>query len=102
MRKLFITALLASAVATPGLAAPNDRDMTRAERQQAREDRQEAREERQAREPRAERAEPAVELRVRDNDGPVRAEAVGRADRQDVEAIRAARGGDGAQRIEDR
>ena len=59
MRKILITALLASAAATPVLAAPVDRDAARAERQQAREERQEARE--QARTERAqERNEPAV------------------------------------------
>src|SRR3954465_10146952 len=44
MRKLLISILLASAVATPALAdPPKDRDQTREERKQAREERQQAR-----------------------------------------------------------
>jgi len=102
MRKLLIATLLASAVATPALAAPGDREAARAERQQDREERQQAREERreQQQEARPERAEPQVESRARANDGPARAEAVGRADRQSVETIRAARQADRADRQE--
>lgn len=107
MRKLLISVLLASAVATPALAAPADRDAARAERQQAREDRQEAREDQQkareerqqAREP---RPEPQVQLRVRGNDDPARAEAGGRADRQGVETVRVPRDLNRAERIEQR
>jgi hypothetical protein len=106
MRKLLITALLASVAATPAVAAPRDRDAARAERQQDREDRQNAREERAKPEQvKPERAEPQVELRVRNNDGPARVEAAGRADRQSVETIRVARDQrieDRAERIEDR
>ena len=113
MRKLLITALLAG-VAAPALAAPVDRDAARAERQQAREERQTAREERQqAREEQAvpvpvavERAVEVrahdVEVRARDNDGPARAVAVGRADRDSVETIRAARQIERNERIEER
>lgn len=104
MRKLLITALLASAVATPALAAPYDHDAARAERLKDREDRQNAREERQEtrEQARPERAEPAVELRAKNNDGPVRAEAVGRADRESLETIRATRDAERLQRVEDR
>ena len=104
MRKLLITALLASVAATPALAAPRDDNEARAERQQDREDRQQAREERRESREQAqpEPAEPAVESRARSNDGPARAEAVGRADRQSTETIRAARDVNRAQRIEDR
>ena len=101
MRKLLLSLLLASAAASPALAAPRDndnREQARAERQAAREERQQAREERQeqAREPRAEvqvapRAERQVEFRARGNDGPARVEAVGRGDRRDIDTIRAAR-----------
>ena len=100
MRKLLITALLASVAAAPALAAPADRDAARAERQQDREERQNAREERREthQEARPERAEPSVETRARNNDGPARVEAVGRVDRQNTDTVRAARD----QRIEDR
>ena len=104
MRKLLITALLASVAATPVLAAPRDRDEARAERQQDREDRKEAREERrEAREQaRTERSEPSVELRARSNDGPARVEAIGRADRESVRSIRSARQLERSERLEDR
>lgn len=101
MRKLLITALLASVAATPALAAPGDREAARAERQQEREDRQNAREERrESREQaRPERAEPQVETRARSNDGPARIEAVGRLD---SDAQRLQRVEDLQERIEDR
>lgn len=50
MRKLLISLLLASAVATPAIAGPrnwSDRQQAQSDRQQAREDRQQVREERQ-------------------------------------------------------
>ena len=114
MRKVLITALLASAVATPSLAAPGDRSEARTERQQAREDRQQSREDQkearqdqqQSREVRqvedVQRADRAVEIRVRSNDGPARAEGVGRADRHSVETVRAVRQVEQTQSNEDR
>jgi hypothetical protein len=104
MRKFLITALLASTVAMPALAAPADRDEARAERQQDREDRQQAREERREsrQEARPERPERAVEMRARGDDGPARADAVVRANRADVEAVRSARQAERLQRIEGR
>jgi Ni/Co efflux regulator RcnB len=108
MRKVLISLLLAGAVTTPALAAPqrsSDRDSARQERQQAREDRQQAREERQsAREERSERSanveRPQVQAPERADRGgdaranftaPARVQAVGRADARDVEALRSAR-----------
>ena len=104
MRKLLITALMASVAATPALAAPADREAARAERQQDREDRQKAREERQQtrEEAKPERAEPQVEHRARNHDASAPAEAVGRADRTSVETMRANRDAQRLQRVEDR
>ena len=104
MRRLLITALLASVAAAPALAAPADRDAARAERQQEREDRQNAREVRRESSQQAEPepAEPAVELRARGNDGVARAEAVGRADRESLETIRVTRDAERLERIENR
>ena len=108
MRKLLISALLASAVATPALAAPGDRASARAERQQAREDRQQAREERQDRserrearqQPRPERVERQVELRAHDNGNVQRSNAQSNRSARDFE--RAERQGVREQRSEDR
>ncbi len=101
MRNVILCVLLASAATAPAVgqrADPDDRQQARAERQQAREDRQvreerqvrearQAREERQVREPRVEQVERRmIEAPVR-----VEARAVGRADRRDIEQIRAAR-----------
>ena len=80
MRKLLIATLLASAVATPALAAPADRDAARAERQQDREERQQSREER-----REERQDARTE-RVQERRGPVSSE-----ESQQVEQARATR-----------
>ena len=84
MRKLLISALLASVVATPALAAPSDRNSARADRQQAREDRQQNRaESRESREQaRPERVERQVETRARGNDAPARVAPAARVDRQ--------------------
>jgi hypothetical protein len=104
MRKVLISLLLASAIATPALAAPHrssDRDSAREERQQAREDRQSAREEKQqsAREERSERSNAVVRPQVaapqragRANfAAPAHVQAVGGVDPRDVNAIRSAR-----------
>jgi Ni/Co efflux regulator RcnB len=107
MRKVLISLLLASAFATPALAAPHrssDRDSAREERQAAREDRQEARQEKQsAREERSDRsntdARPQFQAPQRADRGdaranftaPARVQAAGRADARDVEALRFAR-----------
>ncbi len=104
MRKVLISLLLASAFATPALAAPHrssDRDSAREERQAAREDRQEARQEKQsAREERSDRsntdARPQFQAPQRADRGdaranftaPARVQATGRADARDVEALR--------------
>ena len=104
MRKLLITALLASVAATPALAAPRDRDEARSERQQDREERQNAREERREahEQARSEPAEQPVERRVRSNDGPAHVEAVGRAGRGSVETVRSARQIERGDRIDNR
>jgi hypothetical protein len=101
MRKLLISLLLAAAAASPALAegdpqqqSSDDSDDSRSQareqrqqqREQARSERQESREQ-----ARSQRPERSVEFRARVNDGPARAEAIGRADRRDVEAIREAR-----------
>jgi len=113
MRKLLLTILLASAATTPTLAAPGDRaerEQARAERQQAREDRDSRAERAQAvKAERAERAERvdrpvraervdrqapvarAVDSRARLSDAPARAQAVGRADARDLQALRESR-----------
>ena len=96
MRKLLITLVLASAAATPALAAPEEdvstREQARAERQQAREQARSERAERAARPERAERVERTIEAR-QSFDGPARGEANARADARDIETIRAAREG---------
>lgn len=73
MRKLLFTVLLASAAATPALAAPHnsDRDQAREDRQQVREERQQAREDRQqtVRENRVERTQQVVRQQSFDNSG---------------------------------
>lgn len=99
MRKFLISLLLASAAASPAIAAPDgnsnwqrsrsDSTQSREERQQAREEREKAREERPQARP--ERAEPVVESRGAASEPNVRAEAVARAQRSDVERIRASR-----------
>lgn len=111
MRKLLISILLAGVAASPAFAQDRHRDREqseeRADRQQQREERQQQREERQqAREQaptpsfesRAERAEPRnveraeqFEMRRRAYGAGVEAEASGRANRADVDEIRAAR-----------
>lgn len=107
MRKVFQFILLASAAATPTLAAQDDRaerEQARAERQQARENRESRAERVQAaRAERAERAErvdrPVRMERVertdkqqgRAPDASVRAQAAARADARDLQAIREAR-----------
>jgi hypothetical protein len=68
MRKLLISILLASAVATPALAdPPKDRDQAREERQQAREQRQQARQDsrsdRQQSSPPQMRVQPQMQVR---------------------------------------
>lgn len=98
MRKLILSLLLAGVASSPALAQRSDfddRQEARAQREQQREQRREAREERQAseqRQARAERAERSVELR-HSVDGSARAtaRAEGRADRRDLDQIRAAR-----------
>jgi Ni/Co efflux regulator RcnB len=85
MRKLILSILMATVAVTPAIAerrGDSDREEARSERQQSREDRREAREERQV------RAERSVRQSA---DAPVRAEA--RADRRDIEQIRAVREG---------
>lgn len=89
MRKLLITALLASVAATPALAAPRDRDAARAERQQDREDRQKAREDRreERQQVRSERVERSIESRVHNSDGPARVQVVPSRNAQRLERI---------------
>ena len=92
MRRILLPLLLASVAATPAFAQRPDRSdqsEARSERQQAREDRQQAREERKVDQQEA-RPEP-VEVRVQSSEGPAKADAVGRADRQSVETIRSSR-----------
>lgn len=103
MRKLLLTLLLASAATSPAFAEPQHRD--REDRQEARQERQQQREERQqAREVRAEqprverpeprnfeRSQPQVEARERRFNGGVNVDATARANRADIEQIRAAR-----------
>ena len=102
MRRILFSVLLASAAASPAIAAPHnwsdqstqeDRQSAREERQSAREDRQQAREERQsARQERSAPVERAQPNRYGGNySAPANAQAVGRADQRDVEAIRSAR-----------
>lgn len=88
MRKLLISLLLASAAVSPAFAAPDDpsdREQAREERAKARAERREAREEARS------KSSAAVEVRVRQDDGPAPAEAVARAGRRDLEAIQEAR-----------
>jgi Ni/Co efflux regulator RcnB len=102
MRKLIPFLLLASAAATPTLAAPGDRS---AEREQARAERQQAREDRASRDDRASRVERVEadrpqraerEVRVERTrepraamiEAPARARASGRADLRDLQTIR--------------
>ena len=88
MRKLFLGMLLASAAASPALSAPGDWEA----RQKARAERQEAREQRADKAERAERAAKVERVeRVQRVEAPVRAQAVGRVQAQDVQVIREAR-----------
>jgi Ni/Co efflux regulator RcnB len=98
MRKLLFTILLASAAASPALAAQHnsDRDQAREDRQQVREERQQAREERQqtVRENRVERNQQVVRQQSFDNN---------RANIQrDRNVARDARAYDRQQRIDNR
>jgi hypothetical protein len=117
MRKVLISLLLASAAATPALAErphwSDNNQSAQEERHQSREDRSSAREERSSSQSqsqsssysRPERAEPRsveprqqqqqVEFRARSNGSGPNVDAVGRADRRDVEAIRGARANSG-------
>jgi len=101
MRNLLIAALMASAAATPALAAPTDREQDRAERQQEREDRKQDREERREARPKQQQQQ-QIETQVHVKEGPARVDATGRANRQDVETIRNVRQADRVERIEDR
>ena len=94
MRRFLIAFLLASAAATPALAGPDERSRGFHAADERRQATSEARgERRQARSQTSEQTErgDAVELKVRVTDAPAAAEAVGRANRADIEAIRAAR-----------
>lgn len=108
MRKLFISLLLASAAASPALAAPTtpeEREQARAERQQARSDARPARESRSAAQPAREpRAAPSAGFvspqpanAPRTNNF-VRPDVSGGGGRPDVNAIRAQRDATAQQR----
>ena len=107
MRKLLITLLLATVATSPAFAQRHDRDGDREDRQEAREERQQQREERQqsmekyrterfeARseqaDARPERSREQVEVRRQSFGGGVNVDATARANRDDIERIRAAR-----------
>jgi Ni/Co efflux regulator RcnB len=113
MRKLLISILLAGIATSPAFAQDRHRDAEdrseqREERQQQREERQQARE--QAREQRQEparieprsieRVQPQLEVRERSFDRGANVDATARANRVDIEQLRAAREGDRRQRAD--
>jgi len=103
MRNFLIAVLLTSVAASPALAQDSpdreswhrgggDRREQSSQSEQTRQDRQQAHEELRAEQPRAERqSPPQVEMRRQAIEPGVHADAIARANRQDIDQVRAAR-----------
>jgi|SRR5436190_3962575 len=108
MRKLLISILLASAAATPALAAPRDftdRQAARAEQQQARDDARSERASNRSSESslsRSDRADRPADSRPQANDRPARVDPTERPTQSNLDAARASRDAARAQRVEQR